>query len=71
MKRTTRIKYKIRYLFHMAWFAQAWWDYLLAKPASWLTFWCRLRGHPYGVIWYNLQGTEPDMTCTNCGDDLG
>ena len=32
---------------------------------------CRFRGHPCGVIWYNLSGIEPDMTCRNCGDDLG
>lgn len=32
---------------------------------------CRMRGHPHGVIWYTLSGDEPDMTCKNCGDDLG
>lgn len=32
--------------------------------------WCRLRGHPYGVFWYNPSGLEPDMHCRNCGDDL-
>ena len=32
---------------------------------------CRIEGHPHGVIWYNVNGFEPDMTCKNCGDDLG
>lgn len=32
---------------------------------------CRMQGHPHGVIWYNATGLEPDMTCKNCGDDLG
>ena len=32
---------------------------------------CRWRGHPCGVIWYDVSGTEPDMHCKNCGDDLG
>jgi hypothetical protein len=33
--------------------------------------WCRLRGHPPGVRWYNPHGLEPDMHCQGCGDDLG
>jgi hypothetical protein len=33
--------------------------------------WCRLKGHPKGVIWYNVGRIEPDMTCRGCGDDLG
>lgn len=32
---------------------------------------CRWRGHPYSVVYYNPNGYEPDMTCTNCGEDLG
>ena len=32
---------------------------------------CRLRNHPAGVIWHNLNGLEPDMTCKGCGDNLG
>lgn len=35
------------------------------------TAWCRLRGHPAGVVFYNPGGFEPDMHCINCGDDLG
>ncbi len=40
-------------------------------------FICRMRGHSdktgkaYGVVFYNPNGYEPDMTCLNCGDDLG
>lgn len=32
---------------------------------------CRFLGHPAGVWFYNPGGFEPDMTCKNCGDDLG
>jgi len=45
--------------------------YLFAKPISFKTILCRLRGHPHGVIWYNANGNEPDMHCRVCGDDLG
>lgn len=49
--------------------------YLFEKKSpdhSWFTvIWCRFRGHPRGIIWYNLNGLEPDMTCKGCGDDLG
>ncbi len=66
----------------MYWFTRDWWKYLFAPvPANrygffgrlrdhWTSFWCRLRGHPYGVVWYS-SGYEPDMHCKNCGDDLG
>jgi len=30
---------------------------------------CRLRGHPNGVVWYS-NGMEPDMSCKDCGDEL-
>ncbi len=69
----------------MHWFTLGWWQYLLASPSNAMTsdswYWqvrvwlqavgCRARGHPYGVVYYNPNGSEPDMTCTNCGDDLG
>jgi hypothetical protein len=32
---------------------------------------CRARGHPYGVVWFNVGGTEPDQHCYGCGEDLG
>lgn len=60
----------------MRWFNRHWWHYLLAPrrdgDESWLrVLWCRLRYHPYPVVWFNATGYEPDMHCTNCGDDLG
>lgn len=59
----------------LKWLNPSWWKYLLEKPAEEISFWtafqCRRRGHPYPVVWYNASGWEPDMTCTNCGDDLG
>jgi len=33
--------------------------------------WCRFREHPYGVVWYNTAGLDPDMRCKGCGEDLG
>ena len=45
--------------------------YLFSKPFSIRKLICRWRCHPYGVVWYNLNGLEPDMHCKNCGDDLG
>ena len=48
--------------------------YLFAKKVSdinWLiVLWCRWRGHPAGVVWHNIGGLEPNMTCKICGDDL-
>ncbi len=61
----------------MHWFTRDWWRYLLAPRSdshvSWLTvILCRLRGHPCGVVWYTgPTAMEPDMTCRDCGDDLG
>lgn len=63
----------------LKWFTQSWWRYLLGPMKvryddEW--FWrlkviaCRARGHPYGVVWFT-QELEPDMTCKNCGEDLG
>ena len=55
----------------------AWLKYLFAprrwgNEVSWFTvIKCRWQGHPHGVLWFNPSGMEPDMTCTNCGDDLG
>lgn len=32
---------------------------------------CRFKGHSCGVVWFRIGGFEPDMTCKNCGEDLG
>jgi hypothetical protein len=55
----------------MKWFTKVWWDYLLKKPVSFTSFFCRMSGHKCGVVWYNPGGLEPDMHCRNCNDDLG
>ena len=45
---------------------------LLARWANYLSRCrCRATGHPCGVVFYNAGGTEPDMTCVGCGEDLG
>lgn len=61
----------------MRWLQKGWWAYLFEKPrrpdwCSWpARLWCRYRGHPCGVVWYNVGGLEPDMSCKRCADDLG
>ena len=58
-------------------FSLDWWKYILAprKDKGYSSFFrtiiCRWRGHPCGPIWFNPGGDEPDMTCRNCGDDIG
>ena len=58
----------------MKWFTKSWWRYLLAKPSDETSTLraaiCRARGHPCGVWWYS-DGSEPNMHCVNCEDDLG
>lgn len=53
------------------WLSKSWWLFVCEKPFSFTAFFCRWQGHPDGVVWYNTNGLEPDMTCKNCGDDLG
>lgn len=60
------------------WFDRYWWQYLLKDlgktrrgySTKWTHFWCRVKGHPEGVWFYNPGGSEPDMTCKTCGEDL-
>lgn len=33
-------------------------------------WWCARRGHPCGVVWYTMSGSEPDYHCKNCGELL-
>ena len=57
--------------FHFGWFDYWYWHYLLETPRSWKKFWCRAKNHPEGPIYFNVNGTEPDWRCKNCGDYLG
>ena len=56
------------------WFTKEWYQYLFAERAYrtslWTAFWCRLKGHPDGPIYYNPSGLEPDDRCINCGDHI-
>ena len=45
-----------------------WMYYLLGYGSRFL---CRWRGHPAGMIWNNPYGSEPNMRCKDCGEDLG
>ena len=66
-------------IFSLNWVNLGWYKYLFSDLKSRYNderFWklrmiyCRIRGHA-GVVWYNANGFEPDMTCKNCGEDLG
>jgi hypothetical protein len=57
-------------------FSRDWWQYMMEPNHSGdrsrlAVMWCRMRGHPHGVWWYNVGGYEPDMHCKTCGDNLG
>lgn len=59
-------------IYHLIkWFDISWYQYLFTDLDGFRNLWCRIRGHPYGVVWYTLCGLEPDMSCKNCGEDLG
>ena len=74
-KRKGRLLVGLIAMLSFNWFYLDWWKYLFEKhdpDVSWWTaFWCRALNHPSGVVWYNPCGDEPNMTCKNCGDDLG
>lgn len=53
------------------WFTLTWWKYLFSGCTGIRNLMCRMRGHQYGVVWFNMSGLEPDMRCKNCGEDLG
>ncbi|MEK6833381.1 MAG: hypothetical protein AABY32_05015 [Nanoarchaeota archaeon] len=53
------------------WFTISWWEYLLEKCEGWDNFWCRVKGHPHGIVFYNPNGLEPDTHCKDCGEDIG
>ena len=52
------------------WVAQL--EYALDKPANFKNFWCRLRGHPNGIVFYNygFEAQEPDYHCKDCDELL-
>lgn len=54
------------------WFDLEWYRFLFSKNFGVRNIVCRFRGHPHGVVWYSSgEALEPDMTCKNCGEDLG
>lgn len=54
----------------MKWFNWYWYKYLLESD-GWYNMWCRIKGHPSGVWFHNVNTLEPDMKCKDCGEDLG
>lgn len=63
-------KIRIKWYHFIKWVDPWWWKYLFEKPFDITKFWCRIRGHPMGPIYYNPGGWEPDNHCKNCGDEL-
>ena len=62
----------------MKWLTLMWWRYILddshadKQYGNYVTrLFCRVNGHPCGVYFYNVGGSEPDMHCRGCGEDLG
>ncbi len=59
----------------MKWFTRTWYIYLFENLHGELLrtkitkIICRIKQHPCGPIYY-CHGTEPDMRCKNCGDEL-
>lgn len=53
------------------WFRPTWWRYMLRGCRGWTNFWCRVRGHPAGPIYYRADGDEPDWRCRNCRENIG
>lgn len=53
------------------WFILEWYKYIFENKPNWYIVWCRMNGHPHGVVWYTVYGLEPDMHCKDCGENLG
>ena len=55
------------------WFRLWWWRFLLEDCAGWRNFWCRVRGHPAGPIFFqtSVLADEPNWYCRNCGEYIG
>lgn len=49
--------------------------YLFAKPYNIPLdihiVWCRIKGHPNGVVFYRTYGDCPDTRCKDCGEEIG
>ena len=56
-------------------FAFEGWEYLLSKPFNRPLdrhiVWCRMKGHPNGIVFYRSNGDCPDTRCRDCGEDIG
>ena len=46
------------------------WKYIWSKPRNLTKVLCRIRNHPYGPVYFNPGGLEPDYRCKNCGDNI-
>ena len=54
----------------MPWFTFGWYQFLFEKPFSFEKLVCRIKGHPNGIVFFNVNGLEPDDRCIDCGDHI-
>ena len=38
---------------------------------NWTILWCRIKGHPRGIVYFRSWGDCPDTRCKDCGEDIG
>lgn len=55
----------------MKWLELSWYKYLFNGCSGINNFICRIKGHPNGIVYYNVNAFEPDYHCIDCGEDLG
>lgn len=74
MRPPRRLLWKLlRWPFALALALRDWWAVarVFAESRDFQNAWCRMRGHPNGMIYYNPGGTAPDGRCKDCGEDIG
>lgn len=53
----------------LKWIDVCWWRHLF-ESRDLRNFWCRVRGHPSGPVFYRPHGDEPDYHCNDCGEEI-
>ena len=57
----------------MKWLSPNWWKYVFSRPLGdnpLKRIICRMRGHPNGPIFYNVNGIEPNGKCIDCDEEI-
>ena len=61
----TRLWIRIKYIFSKPRYE----DWFIEPKSRLKVIWCRLRNHPYQVVYYSSGGFD-DPSCSNCGDSF-